>query len=189
MSTCGDVEHSTCQELPGTSPHLKYRQEKWPHALQSQHFCVGCGRERGSSPRAPSSSSARFSVRSTRPTPIYPRFPGPVPNYPEVCVDNRLKNYFRFLRELSQEQKFVMNQRGAKSWFPFYPNLDEIASASPGYSRNSFPSRNQAQSRNSLTTSKTMKTCVLFMSGFPKFQRVINNRRKAVDQELECFLL
>lgn len=28
------------------------KQEKWLYALQSQHFCVGCGRERGSSPRA-----------------------------------------------------------------------------------------------------------------------------------------
>ena len=39
------------------------RQEKWPHALQSQHFCVACGRERGSSPRAPRSERGSETVR------------------------------------------------------------------------------------------------------------------------------
>ena len=42
------------------SPTWWYRQEKWPHALQSQHFCVGCGRERGSSPRTRGSERERF---------------------------------------------------------------------------------------------------------------------------------
>lgn len=40
-------------------PTWLYRQEKWPHALQSQHFCVGCGRERGSSPRTRGSERER----------------------------------------------------------------------------------------------------------------------------------
>lgn len=41
-------------------PTWWYRQEKWPHALQSQHFCVGCGRERGSSPRTRGSERERL---------------------------------------------------------------------------------------------------------------------------------
>lgn len=41
-------------------PTWWYRQEKWPHALQSQHFCVGCGRERGSSPRTRGNERERF---------------------------------------------------------------------------------------------------------------------------------
>ncbi|XP_011634756.1 uncharacterized protein LOC105425614 [Pogonomyrmex barbatus] len=69
------------------SPTWWYQQEKWPHALQSQHFCVGCGRERGSSPRTRGSERDRFfeclrretSLRA-RPAAFYRRFyPGFLP--------------------------------------------------------------------------------------------------------------
>lgn len=56
-------------------PTWWYRQEKWPHALQSQHFCVGCGRERGSSPRAREGEKERErdieGKRATRATTVY----------------------------------------------------------------------------------------------------------------------
>lgn len=59
-------------------PTWWYRQEKWPHALQSQHFCVGCGRERGSSPRlrekerkkAPSATTVYLAREIDLPRPV-----------------------------------------------------------------------------------------------------------------------
>lgn len=77
-------------------PTWWYRQEKWPHALQSQHFCVGCGRERGSSPRTRGSERERLcecleetSLRARDP----PRPAADLPWFPSARANHNRSRY------------------------------------------------------------------------------------------------
>lgn len=77
-------------------PTWWYRQEKWPHALQSQHFCVGCGRERGSSPRTRGSERERLcecpeetSLRARDP----PRLAADLPWFPSARANRNRSRY------------------------------------------------------------------------------------------------